>query len=69
MREHTEFELECTMPLGEFLQAVECNAFIDYDGFGELATETHCSDIEIYPSQVKETAFPDWCTHIVWYNR
>ena len=69
MREHTEFELECLMPLQEFIDCVECGAFIDYDGFGELATATHCSEIEIYPSEVKVTQWPEWCTHIAWYNK
>lgn len=69
MHELTEFEKECHMPLEEWLDCVEDGAFIDYDGFGELATATHFSDIEISPSQAKIFEFPEWCTHIVWYNR
>lgn len=57
------------MPLSEWLGSVECGGFIDYDGSGELATETHCSNVRISPSQVDLFTFPKWATHIVWYNR
>jgi len=56
--------------LADFKEAVDCNAFIDYDGFGEMATETQTSRLHIKPSQVyKGYNFPDWCTHILWFNR
>ncbi len=57
------------MPLAEFLQAVTSNCFIDYDGYGELATATEVSNVTISPSQVGSTAFPEWATHVMWYNR
>jgi hypothetical protein len=44
--------------------------FIDFDGFGKLATDTHVSDVQIRPSQVVRGFHkPDWVTHVVWYNR
>lgn len=57
------------MTLQDFLGCVECGAFIDYDGYGELATATTVSNIEISPSEVKRFEFPEWATHILWYNR
>ncbi len=57
------------MTLEEWKDGVASGGFIDYDGYGELATKDGCSDIEIHPSQLNGFLFPSWCTHIVWYNR
>lgn len=55
--------------LDEFKDAVNCGAFIDYDGFGELATREKTSKIHIRPSDVDDFKFPGWCTHVLWFNR
>lgn len=54
----------------DFLGAVDCGGFIDYDGHGRLATEKKESSIEIRPSNCRKalTANP-WATHIMWFNR
>lgn len=57
------------MPLQEFIECVEWGGFIDYDGWGYLATETGKSDIVIYPSEVEGYVLPEWCTHVLWYNK
>ncbi len=41
-----------------FIATVACGGFIDYDGDGDLATEAD-------PHYV----WPDWATHVMWYNR
>lgn len=58
------------MPLDDFKDACESGMFIDYDGFGELATEDKTSKIYITPSMLR-TGFkiPGWCTHVLWFNR
>jgi hypothetical protein len=55
----------------EWLGAVDSAGFIDYDGFGYLATATETSNITIYPSDITcfKVKLPDWATHIIWYNR
>lgn len=57
------------IPLQEWLEDVEGGGFIDYDGHGELATETETSNIMICPSEAENYEFPEWATHIMWYNR
>jgi hypothetical protein len=57
------------IPLQEWIGCVQCGAFIDYDGYGELATETQTSNVMISPSEMKGYDFPEWATHIMWYNR
>ena len=59
------------MPLNEWLEGVKIFAFIDYDGYGHLATATQKSDQLIEPTDVSVNGFvfPAWATHIVWYNR
>jgi len=59
------------MPMQEFLGYVRDHDFIDYDGFGRLATDTGESRSEILPSDItviKRTP-PSWATHVVWYNK
>lgn len=64
-------ELGEKMTLKDFLQCVDSGGFIDYDGFGHLATETRVSNIVVYPSMIfkRIEEVPSWATHIVWYNR
>lgn len=57
------------MTLEEFRENVECGGFIDYDGFGHLATATQESDVRIYPSDLKTMKIDVKYTHVVWYNR
>lgn len=57
------------MTMEHFNANCDCGGFIDYDGYGNLATETNCSDIEIYPSIRKTMNIPKWATHVVWYNK
>jgi len=57
------------MPLEEFKGACEVGMFIDDDGFGNLATETHESNREVCPSIVMDEKFETCYTHIVWYNK
>lgn len=58
------------MTLEKFKEHCSCGGFIDYDGHGDLATSSQISNKEISPSDVaRGYAFPEWCTHIVWFNR
>jgi hypothetical protein len=59
------------MTIERWLQCVECGGFIDYDGHGNLATETQLSDIVVYPSDVTalKLKMPSWATHVMWFNR
>jgi hypothetical protein len=52
-----------------FQDSVKLGCFIDYDGFGLLATKNKVSDIEIYPSQALSFQYPSWATHVVWFNK
>ncbi len=57
------------MTLEEFKSVAERGMFTDYDGFGELATSTQCSDVVIKPSDVGSMPIPEWATHVMWFNR
>jgi len=67
--EDNDFDCGYLIPLQEWIECVQCGGFIDYDGYGELATETQTSNITISPSEMKRYNFPEWATHIMWYNR
>jgi len=58
------------MTVEEFQSSVDCGAFIDYDGFGNMAMENGLSDIEVRPSTLKQLReqHPNF-THVCWYNR
>lgn len=53
----------------QFVESVRAGNFIDYDGFGELATETEVSRAVVKPSTVDRIRRPKWATHVVWYNK
>ena len=57
------------MTYKEFVGHVESGGFINYDGFGELATADEVSNKTINPSDVGIMEIPEWATHVVWYNR
>lgn len=59
------------MSVGEFLLAVDCGGFIDYDGLGHPMTDgIEDTSIDVFPSTALEQleAMP-YATHIVWYNK
>ena len=53
----------------DFASCVDDGMFIDYDGFGYLATNYRKSDILVKPSSFHKMPMPKWATHVVWYNR
>ena len=57
------------MTLEEFIQHVENGYFIDYDGQGEYATDTHVTGITVIPSDIIKGNINEEYTHVVWYNR
>jgi hypothetical protein len=54
-----------------FKECVDSGGFIDYDGYGDLATADQCSNVTISPSKLSDGKWkrPEWATHVVWYNR
>jgi len=55
--------------MSKFISLCEVRGFINYDGFGNLATETKMSEIEIKPSDIIEKIKIDkQFTHVVWFN-
>lgn len=67
MKPHDEWGDLMTME--EFIETCKSGSFIDHDGHGLLATETHRSGNYIYPSQVLSGDYDKSFTHVVWYNR
>jgi hypothetical protein len=68
----SEDEHDIRMTLTSFILFCMDDSLIDYDGFGEFATETQVSDRSINPSQavaLVRSQIPLWATHVVWYNR
>ncbi len=57
------------MTIQEFRNCCKSGLFIDYDGFGYLATKDSESNIEIRPSNLKKLKIPKWTTHVMWYNK
>jgi transcription termination factor Rho len=57
------------MSMKKFKKYCKGGMFIDYDGFGYLATSTQTSDVYICPSMLKKISIPSWATHVVWFNR
>ena len=74
-------EYAFVMPVKEWLDAVSVHAFIDYDGHGYWATETHqfcklaldglISSSYVIPSHITKKGIkpPAWATHVAWYNK
>jgi len=57
------------MTMQVFINSVKIGAFTDYDGFGNLSTETQMSNRQLSPSQLRTRKIPKWATHIVWFNK
>ena len=53
----------------EFIENCKARAFIDYDGNGCLASKDKMSNVRISPSQIGTFYWPEWATHVVWFNR
>lgn len=57
------------LTLNEFVESCESGALINYDGFGNYATEDLCSDILVYPSDITANRYRRDFSNVVWYNR
>ena len=57
------------MTLEIWIKACDNGLFINFDGSGDLATADECSDFQILPSERHLIKYPDWATHVVWYNK
>ncbi len=57
------------MTLKEFIGNVKGGGFIDYDGFGRYVKDDKESNIEIYPSDVKNNSVRKDFDKIIWFNR
>lgn len=57
------------MTIERFIDCVKCGGFINYDGYGEYATETQTSNIIILPSDVIADEYRKDFSHVVWFNR
>lgn len=62
-------ESDYHITLEEFIENCRNHWFIDYDGFGKLATATEVSNINISPSEYKSKVIDPMFTHVVWYNK
>ncbi len=64
------------MTIQEWIDNVKTGCFIDYDGNGNLVMRAGDGDWlvgkpTIYPSDVTNLnlKFPEWVTHVIWYNK
>ena len=57
------------MSLSDFIGSCESGGFINSDGFGRYVKDGKETDIEIYPSDVKNGNLREEFTTIVWYNK
>jgi len=57
------------MSLDNFISNCECGGFINSDGFGRYVKDDKETDIEIYPSDIKNKNLRKEFDSIVWYNK
>ena len=57
------------MSLTEFIEYCKDGWFIDYDGYGRYVKNGKETNIEIYPSDVKNNCIRHEFDTIIWYNR
>ena len=57
------------LTLDKFKAMALDGTLIDNDGIGYYATESAKSDVEIYPSDVKEGLIRDDFSHVIWFNK
>lgn len=55
--------------LDTFIKHCQNKLFIDYDGSGVYASDTECTDIIVYPSDICKNNIRKEFTHVLWFNR
>lgn len=53
----------------QFKEMCEDGVFADSDGFGNYATETGTSDVEIIPSDILENLYRKDFPYVIWFNK
>jgi hypothetical protein len=57
------------MSLEHFIDCVKSGGFINYDGWGNYVIDGKKTNIDIYPSDVKNDAIRKDFNTIIWFNR
>jgi hypothetical protein len=57
------------MSLKNFIANVKCGGFINDDGYGNYVKDNKISDVEIYPSDIKNKSVRTDFDTIIWFNR
>jgi hypothetical protein len=57
------------MSLTEFIKCVKCGGFINDDGYGIYVKDNKISDVEIYPSDIKNKSVRTDFDTMIWFNR
>ena len=55
--------------LDDFIGLCKEGMFVDYDGYGEYATSSYKSGIDVRPSEIIAGRINRDYDHVVWYNR
>ena len=65
----SHIDKDCQMPIKTFQNLVKQRCFTDYDGYGYYATETEESNQYVELSELVKGIYPEWATHVMWYNK
>ena len=58
------------MTIDKFRRLVQRGLLNDGDGHGKLATFDSKSNVMIMPSDMEDgNKFPEWATHMIWFNK
>lgn len=66
---YTKFDEECKQDILSFINGVKIWCYTDDDGYGYYATDTEISDQYVNIYAILKNVWPNWATHVVWYNK
>lgn len=64
-----DFERDCLIDILSFIIDAKNMCFCDYDGFGFYATKDKISDVYINFDDIVNNIYPEWATHVCWFNK
>lgn len=65
----SDFELDCLIPINDFIEDIECHGIMDCDGHGEFVTKKKRIPVRQFTTEECEKMQKKGCEYVLWYNK
>ena len=65
----SDFELDCLIPINDFIEDIECGGIMNCDGHGEFVVKKKRIPVRQFTTEECEKMQKKGCEYVLWYNK